>query len=48
MHTFTRFGEPFDDRADPLDVRVPAPLGATVRVAELHAEDRLLAAHIAD
>src|SRR4051812_30084634 len=36
------------DRAHPLHVRVPAPLRAPVRVAQLHAEDRLLAAHIAD
>ena len=30
------------DRADPLDVRVPAPLGAAVRVADAHAEDGFL------
>ena len=39
VQTFTRFGRAVHDRADPLDVRVPAPLGAAVRVAEAHAED---------
>src|SRR3954469_10363008 len=35
-----------DDRAHALHVRVPPPLGAAVRVAEPHPEDRLLAAHV--
>ena len=33
---------------DPLDVRVPAALGAPVRVADAHAERRVLATHLAD
>ena len=43
-----RFGRAVHDGADLLHVRVPAPLRAAVRVAEAHAEDRLLAAHVAD
>src|SRR4051794_34524476 len=36
-----------DDRADPLDVRVPAALRAPVRVAHVHAERRVLPADLA-
>src|ERR1700730_18472164 len=41
-------GRAVDDRPDPLHVRVPAALVATVRVAETHAAVRTLAAHFAD
>src|ERR1700680_5102271 len=41
-------GRAVDDRPDPLHVRVPTTLVATVRVAETHAEVRTLAAHFAD
>ena len=36
------------DRPDPLHVGVPAPLGATVGVAQAHAEPRRLAADVTD
>ncbi len=41
-------GRAVDQRPHPLDVRVPATLGAPVGVAHGHAEARLLAAHVAD
>src|SRR3954449_8186150 len=41
-------GTAVDDGPDLLHVRVPAPLGPAVRVADAHAELRLLAAHLAD
>ena len=47
VQTLTRLVRAVDDGPDPLDVRVPAPLGATVGVAHAHAERRLLAAHFA-
>src|SRR5688572_16963145 len=37
-----------DDRPDPLDVRVPPPVGAHVRMADALPEGRVLAAHLAD
>ena len=37
-----------DQGAHALDVRVPTSLGATVRVRDVHAEGRLLAADFAD
>ena len=40
--------EPFTRGSDPLDVGVPAPLGATVGVAEVHPERRVLATHFAN
>src|SRR3546814_7029863 len=36
-----------DDRPDPLDVGVPPTLRATVQVADVHPEGRVLAAHLA-
>ena len=47
VHTSTAAGARAHDGADPLDVRVPAALGAPVRVADAHAERRVLAAHLA-
>src|SRR3546814_18164897 len=35
------------DRPDPLDVGVPPTLSATVRVADVHPEGRVIAAHLA-
>ncbi len=40
-------GRPVDQRPHPLDVGVPAPLGAPVGVAHVHAERGLLAADVA-
>jgi hypothetical protein len=40
-------GGPIDQHPDALDVRVPTPLRAAVRVAQAHAERRALAAHLA-
>ena len=46
VHTWIRLGA-VHDGADPLDVGVPSPLRAPVRVADAHAELRLLAADVA-
>ena len=40
-------GRPVHQGPDPLDVRIPAPLGPPVGVADVHAERRLLATHLA-
>ena len=46
VQTWRRRGDAVDQGPDPLDVGVPAALGAPVGVAEAHAERRLLAADL--
>ena len=45
VHTLIRLADPLDHGADPLDVRVPAPLRAAVGVRHRHAPRGVLAAH---
>ena len=45
VHTCRRLGVPLDQRADLLDVRAPATLGAPVRVRHGHAPAGALSAH---
>ena len=48
VQTLTPLRRAVHERTDALDVGVPAPLGPAVRVAQVHAEGRLLPAQIAD